>query len=100
MDPAKRSKADAVEIGLDAKAMLAAIEEYVLWEPRRRGILRVDDSFKSELSGDASGEFVMLLDRQLMTTRFGHAAWRELDDFDIPRGVYRLVGVRTSQGAN
>lgn len=53
---------------LDAQTMLSAIETYVLRERERRGIRNVDTSLKTELSGQAFGEFVMLLERQLMTT--------------------------------
>jgi hypothetical protein len=71
--------------------MMSLIKDYVKQERARQGIINVDTAIKSELSGEAFGEMVMLLDRQLMTTEIGYGSWVELKDFEVLRGVYLLV---------
>ena len=90
----------AKEETLDAQTMLSAVEDYVLRERERRGIKSVDTSFKPEFSGFAFNEFVMLLERQLMTTTIGFGGWEELSDIKILEGVYRLVESRSSEHSN
>lgn len=82
---------------LDTQTMLSAIEDYVIRERGRRGIQRVDTTAKSEMSGEAFDEFVMLLERQLMTTTIGHGSWSELKHVEVLEGVYRLVEHRLSE---
>jgi hypothetical protein len=81
---------------MDASEMLAEVKAYVLEERRRLGIDRVDTSTKPELSGEAFGEFEMLLDRQLVTTAVGHGGWDELRDPEILSAVYQVVIQRRS----
>lgn len=79
---------------MDTQAMLSAIESYVLSERERRGVVNVNISIKAEPSGEGFDEFVVLLERQLMTTEFGHGGWKELSDEGILAGVYQLVEQR------
>jgi hypothetical protein len=74
--------------------MLSAVTAYVIHERERKGITTADFGTRSELSGEAFGEFVMLLDRQLMTTVVGYGAWHELDDSKVLTEVYQLVEER------
>jgi hypothetical protein len=73
---------------------------YVTRERERLGIRSVDTSIKCELSGEAFGEFAMLLDRQLLTTAVGHGGWAELDDPDILDAVFHVVEQRVSNVDN
>src|SRR6266542_2675255 len=63
---------------LDDRMMLSTIEDYILRERKRRNITTVDDRIKPELSGESFDEFVMLLERQLMTTDIGCGGWEDL----------------------
>jgi hypothetical protein len=78
--------------------MLSTIEDYVIRERERQGIQRVDTAGKWEVSGEAFDEFVLLFERQLMTTPIGHGAWGELKHAGTLEAVYRLIMRRSSEG--
>ncbi len=76
--------------------MLEAVTAHVLDERRRRGDVKVDLRIKPEPSGEAYGEFALLLDIQLMTTVVGHGGWQELAHVPTLEGVYREVLSRST----
>lgn len=81
---------------METKAMFDTVRDYVLKERARLKIEKVDTSVKPEPSGEAFGEFNLLLDRQLLTTTEGFGGWNELQDAEILEGVYRVVQKRNA----
>lgn len=83
----------------DAQSKLQAIEAYVIGERLRRGITNLGTQSKPEISGESygvDGEFVSLLERQLLTVEIGFGCWNELSNEDTLNGVWRVVRRRTS----
>lgn len=75
--------------------MLEEIQRYVSEERERLGIEQLGTSPRSEPSGEAFGEFDLLLDCQLVHTLEGYGGWRELKNREILTGVYGIVARRS-----
>lgn len=78
------------------REMLARIEAYVEGERARNPGQVLGTRRRPEPSGEAFGEFELLLDVQLVPTQNGLGAWKDLDDAEILEGVWTVVVQRES----